>query len=99
VRRSIAASPLVGASDRYTSDFLTMSRQATGRDDWSHRARPRRPVTTYSIVARDASGAVGVAVQSHWFNVGAVVPSVEQGMGAVAVQSISDPWSGPRLLD
>lgn len=34
-----------------------------------------RPVATYSIVARDAeTGEMGVAVQSHWFSVGAVVP-------------------------
>ena len=32
---------------------------------------PRRPVHTYSIVARDpATGEMGVAVQSHWFSVG-----------------------------
>jgi uncharacterized Ntn-hydrolase superfamily protein len=59
----------------------------------------RRPVTTYSIVARDGTGAFGVAVQSHWFNVGAVVPWVEAGVGAVAVQSISDPSSGKKALD
>jgi uncharacterized Ntn-hydrolase superfamily protein len=59
----------------------------------------RRPVATYSIVARDHSGSLGVAVQSHWFNVGAVVPWVEPDVGAVAVQSISDPASGPRILD
>ena len=30
-----------------------------------------RPVTTYSIVARDPeTGQLGVAVQSHWFSVG-----------------------------
>jgi uncharacterized Ntn-hydrolase superfamily protein len=57
-----------------------------------------RPVATYSIVARDASGALGAAVQSHWFNVGAVVPWVETGVGAVAVQSIPDPAHGPRAL-
>jgi uncharacterized Ntn-hydrolase superfamily protein len=60
---------------------------------------PRRPVSTYSIVARDTSGALGVAVQSHWFNVGSVVPWVEAGVGAVAVQSISDPATGSRALD
>lgn len=59
----------------------------------------RRPVTTYSIVARDGTGALGVGVQSHWFNVGAVVPWVEAGVGAVAVQSISDPSSGTNALD
>lgn len=62
------------------------------------RTLPRRPVATYSIVARDASGALGVAVHSHWFNVGAVVPWVERGAGAVAVQSISDPSSGTTAL-
>ena len=36
---------------------------------------PLRPVATYSIVARDAAtGQIGVAVQSHWFSVGSVVP-------------------------
>ena len=34
-----------------------------------------RPVATYSIVAKDeATGELGVAVQSHWFSVGSVVP-------------------------
>lgn len=57
-----------------------------------------RPVATYSIAAVDASGALGVAVHSHWFNVGAVVPWVRPGVGAVAVQSIADPSIGPRCL-
>lgn len=60
---------------------------------------PGRLLATYSIVARDPSGALGVAVQSHWFNVGAVVPWVEAGVGAVAVQSIPDPAHGPRALE
>jgi len=55
---------------------------------------------TYSIVACDpATGAVGVAVQSHWFAVGPIVPWVRAGVGAVATQSIVDPSYGPRLLD
>jgi uncharacterized Ntn-hydrolase superfamily protein len=49
---------------------------------------PFRPVHTYSIVARDAgTGDLGIAVQSHWFSVGAVVPWAEAGVGAVATQS------------
>ena len=60
---------------------------------------PGRPVHTYSIVARDAStGELGVAVQSHWFSVGAVVPWAEAGVGAVATQSIVDPSYGPLGL-
>lgn len=55
---------------------------------------------TYSIVACDPeSGAVGVAVQSHWFAVGSLVPWVRPGVGAVATQSIVEPAYGPRLLD
>ncbi|MFN2382813.1 MAG: DUF1028 domain-containing protein, partial [Gemmatimonadota bacterium] len=51
-------------------------------------AAARRPVATYSIVARDpATGELGVAVQSHWFSVGPIVPWAEAGVGAVATQS------------
>ena len=57
-----------------------------------------RPVGTYSIVARDEQS-VGVAVQSHWYNVGAVVPWVDAACGAVAVQSFSGPEPGYRALE
>ena len=54
---------------------------------------------TYSVVLRDsATGALGVAVQSHWFNVASVVPWVEAGVGAIATQSVADPMYGPRAL-
>jgi uncharacterized Ntn-hydrolase superfamily protein len=57
---------------------------------------PLRPVHTYSIVARDpATGELGVAVQSHWFSVGSMVPWAEAGVGAVATQSFVDPSYGP----
>jgi len=43
---------------------------------------------TYSIVARDPNtGELGVAVQSHYFQVGPVVPWALAGVGAVATQS------------
>jgi uncharacterized Ntn-hydrolase superfamily protein len=55
---------------------------------------------TYSIVARDAgTGELGVAVQSHWFAVGQMVPWVRPGVGAVATQSIVEPAYGPWALD
>jgi uncharacterized Ntn-hydrolase superfamily protein len=55
---------------------------------------------TYSIVARDPeTGELGVAVQSHWFGVGPIVPWARPGVGAVATQSIAEPSYGPRLLD
>lgn len=60
---------------------------------------PRRPVATYSIVARDPeTGQLGVAVQSHWFSVGPIVPWAEAGIGAVATQSFVEPSYGPLGL-
>ena len=62
-------------------------------------AQALRPVHTYSIVARDpATGQLGVAVQSHWFSVGPIVPWAEAGVGAVATQSFVDPKYGPAGL-
>jgi uncharacterized Ntn-hydrolase superfamily protein len=55
---------------------------------------------TYSIVARDPDTLeLGVAVQSHWFSVGAVVPFARAGVGAVAVQSVPDPRTGPMVIE
>jgi len=55
---------------------------------------------TFSIVARDPdTGQLGVAVQSHWFSVGSVVPWAEAGVGAVATQSLTDPAYGPLGLE
>ena len=55
---------------------------------------------TYSIVARDpASGELGVAVQSHWFSVGPIVPWARAGVGAVATQANVEVSYGPRALD
>lgn len=54
-----------------------------------------KPVSTYSIVARDPNtGEMGVAVQSHWFSVGSVVPWADAGVGDVATQSFVDPSYG-----
>lgn len=62
-------------------------------------AAAQRPVHTYSIVARDpATGQLGVAVQSHWFSVGPLVPWAEAGVGAVATQSFIEPSYGPLGL-
>ncbi len=54
---------------------------------------------TYSIVARDPeTGAFGVAVQSHWFQVGTLVPWGEAGVGAVTTQSFVKVEYGPEGL-
>ncbi len=55
---------------------------------------------TYSVVARDPeTGRFGVAVQSHYFSVGAVVPWVEAGVGAVATQAFAELSYGPLGLE
>jgi len=55
---------------------------------------------TYSIVARDGdSGRLGVAVQTCWFAVGAIVPWARAGVGAVATQAMVDVSYGPRCLE
>jgi uncharacterized Ntn-hydrolase superfamily protein len=55
---------------------------------------------TYSIVARDPeTGELGVAVQSHWFSVGPIVPWARPGVGAVATQANVAVAYGPRALD
>lgn len=67
---------------------------------WLSAAEKTRPAHTYSIVAFDKStGELGVAVQSHWFSVGSVVPWVEAGVGAVATQSFVEPSYGPLGLE
>jgi uncharacterized Ntn-hydrolase superfamily protein len=54
---------------------------------------------TYSIVARDpVNGELGVAVQSHWFSVGPLVPWARPGVGAVATQANIEVAYGPRGL-
>ena len=62
-----------------------------GRDPLAH---------TFSIVGRDSvTGDIGVAVQSHWFNVGSSVPWGEAGVGVVATQSFVNASFGVRGLD
>jgi uncharacterized Ntn-hydrolase superfamily protein len=56
-------------------------------------------VSTYSIVAIDRRAEqMGVAVQSHWFSVGSVVPWGEPGVGVVATQAFVEPSYGPLGL-
>src|SRR5260370_27592888 len=56
-------------------------------------------VSTYSIVACDLdAGQWGVAVQSKFLAVGAVVPWAEPHVGAIATQSYANPRYGPDGL-
>lgn len=55
---------------------------------------------TYSIVARDpTTGELGVAVQSHYFQVGTSVPWGEAGVGVVATQAMVNVSIGPAGLE
>ncbi|MBS1891376.1 MAG: DUF1028 domain-containing protein [Actinobacteria bacterium] len=55
---------------------------------------------TYSIIALDPeTRELGVAVQSHYFSVGGLVPWAEPGVGAVATQAAVDIAYGPRGLE
>ena len=55
---------------------------------------------TWSIIAHDTeSGALGTAVASRFFAVGAIVPWIRSGVGAVASQAMANPRLGPAILD
>ena len=59
-----------------------------------------RPITTFSIIGRDPeNGDLGVAVQSKFFAVGAVVPWAKAGVGAVATQSWTNTTYGFKGLE
>ena len=59
-----------------------------------------RTVATFSIVALDPdTDELGVAVQSKFLALGAVVPWARAGVGAVATQALANYNYGPRGLD
>jgi uncharacterized Ntn-hydrolase superfamily protein len=57
---------------------------------------------TWSIIAIDSSsGQIGIAVATRFFAVGALVPHIAAGFGAVATQALVNPYygiDGARLL-
>src|SRR5690606_10458398 len=54
---------------------------------------------TWSIIARDeGTGKVGIIVASRFFAVGAVVPYIRTGVGAIATQAFINPFYGPQGL-
>lgn len=61
---------------------------------------PEPVVATFSIVARDpATGAMGCAVESRYFAVGAVVPWGEADVGVIATQANVNVGYGPRGME
>lgn len=70
---------------------ITFAQKLPLKDDFAH---------TYSIVAYDEStGEMGVAVQSHWFAVGKVVPWTMTNAGVVATQSFVNTDYGTQGLE
>src|SRR5881275_193667 len=50
---------------------------------------------TWSIIARDSvTGQLGIAVATRFFAVGARVPHIAAGVGAVATQALVNPYYG-----
>jgi len=50
---------------------------------------------TWSIIARDTStGQIGIAVATRFFAVGALVPHIAAGIGAIATQALVNPYYG-----
>ena len=86
--------------DRKANRKNKTTKSTRSHDPKEYQLNPPRPVHTFSIVAGDKkTGEMGVAVQSHWFSVGADVPWAEAGVGAVATQSFVDPSYGPKGLE
>ena len=82
-----------------TSCFLRFCLIIFVTEIFAHVVPKSNPVSTYSIVAYDEkTGEFGVAVQSHWFSVGFLVPWAKAGVGAVATQSFVKVEYGPDGL-
>ena len=55
---------------------------------------------TWSIIAHDnTTGAFGIAAASRFFALGALVPWIKSGVGAVATQAMVNPRLGPNILE
>jgi uncharacterized Ntn-hydrolase superfamily protein len=54
---------------------------------------------TWSIVARDRSGALGVAIASRFFAVGALCAHARSHAGALSTQALCNPLYAPAALD
>lgn len=53
---------------------------------------------TWSIIARDASGALGVAIATRFFAVGSLCPHAQSGVGALSTQALMNPHYGAQGL-
>ena len=54
---------------------------------------------TWSILARDATGTLGVAIASRFLAVGALCVHTRRGVGALSTQALMNPLYGPAGID
>ncbi|HEX6017651.1 MAG TPA: DUF1028 domain-containing protein [Burkholderiaceae bacterium] len=54
---------------------------------------------TWSILARDGHGRLGVAIASRFFAVGALCAHTRRGVGALATQALLNPLYGPAGIE
>ena len=54
---------------------------------------------TWSLLARDASGAFGVAIASRFFAVGALCVHSRRAVGALSTQALMNPLYGPQGIE
>lgn len=54
---------------------------------------------TWSILARDANGTLGVAIASRFFSVGSLCVHTRRGVGAISTQALMNPLYGQAGLD
>src|SRR3954470_1290428 len=54
---------------------------------------------TWSIIARDASGAFGVAIATRFLAVAALCPHAASGVGALSTQALVNPHYGRQGLE
>lgn len=102
LKHTIAACTLIGVAALPLAANSAPSQPIKAANSYAQADKPFaiRPNHTYSIVARDAeTGDLGVAVQTHWFNVGPRVVWARPGVGAVATQSFTDPSYGRLGLE
>ena len=76
----------------------TEARRANGLSSGA-RLAVRIRAMTWSIIARDRSGALGVAIASRFFAVGVLCPHMKSGVGAVSTQALVNPLYGARALE
>jgi uncharacterized Ntn-hydrolase superfamily protein len=95
----VVGAALVGASPSISAPLHGIG-PGVGDESGPVHGSGAEPVATFSIVGADpATGEVGIAVQSKFFAVGAVVPWARAGVGAVATQSYANTTYGPLGLD